>query len=198
MVEGASSCCLAYISGILGVTLAGWPAAAVPAGIFFGNTTLVSLLIYATATASGAHLTAVVTISTTLCGLTHPVRAVVYLFCQLLGAAIGGAFLRLGLGEARAVALHNGGCYLDPLGEVSIGQAVAFEFISVFCLVYVQLCTEHNEMAHIFFFHFRFIAYGIGLDPRQAKFYGPNLAPLFVGLAVGLVYVDPVLKFSKR
>ena len=30
------------------------------------------------------------------------------------------------------------------------------------------------------------IAFGIGLDPRQAKVFGPALAPLLVGLTLGL------------
>ena len=30
-----------------------------------------------------------------------------------------------------------------------------------------------------------FIAFGVGLDPRQAKVFGPALAPILVGLSLG-------------
>jgi glycerol uptake facilitator-like aquaporin len=134
-IEGAAAACLAFISGELGVTLSNWPVAAIPAGIFFGNTALVSIIVYAAASTTGAHINPNVTISAFFCGLCHPVRAAVYLFCQIVGGIIGGAFLRAGLGEARALALHNGGCWLDPAGITTVGQASALEFMSTFCLL---------------------------------------------------------------
>lgn len=33
----------------------------------------------------------------------------------------------------------------------------------------------------------RFVAFGIGLDPRQQMLYGPALGPVAVGLTVGLI-----------
>lgn len=38
-----------------------------------------------------------------------------------------------------------------------------------------------------FFFFFRFLAFGTGLDPRQAAIFGPQLGPLLVGLSLGVV-----------
>lgn len=32
-----------------------------------------------------------------------------------------------------------------------------------------------------------FLAYGVGLDPRQALLFGPRLGPLLVGMSLGLV-----------
>lgn len=32
-----------------------------------------------------------------------------------------------------------------------------------------------------------FLAFGVGLDPRQAEMFGPRLGPLFVGCTLGLV-----------
>lgn len=32
-----------------------------------------------------------------------------------------------------------------------------------------------------------FLAYGVGLDPRQALFFGPKMGPLLVGASIGLV-----------
>jgi len=116
---------------------------------------------------TGGHINPNVTISAFFCGLFHPVRAAVYIFCQIVGGMIGGAFLRMGLGKTRAITLHNGGCWLDPQGQVTVGQASAIEFMSTFCLL--------------------FIAYGIGLDPRQRKVYGALYGPLLVGLLVGMM-----------
>lgn len=135
VVEGAGSACLAFVSGVLGVTVSQWPVAAIPAGVFFGNAALVSMIIYAAASTTGAHINLNVTISAFFCGLCHPVRAAVYIFCQVIGGMIGGIFLRVGLGETRAIAVHNGGCYIDPLGPVSVGQASALEFMATFSLL---------------------------------------------------------------
>jgi glycerol uptake facilitator-like aquaporin len=33
----------------------------------------------------------------------------------------------------------------------------------------------------------RFLAFGVGLDPRQQKLYGPTLGPLLVGISFGVV-----------
>ena len=33
----------------------------------------------------------------------------------------------------------------------------------------------------------RFLAFGVGLDPRQAELFGPRLGPLFVGCSLGIV-----------
>ena len=33
----------------------------------------------------------------------------------------------------------------------------------------------------------RFLAFGVGLDPRQAVVFGPKLGPLLVGTTLGLV-----------
>jgi glycerol uptake facilitator-like aquaporin len=32
-----------------------------------------------------------------------------------------------------------------------------------------------------------YLAYGVGLDPRQAVLFGPKLGPLLVGISLGLV-----------
>ncbi|PNY27207.1 Aquaporin PIP2-7 [Tolypocladium capitatum] len=62
--------------------------------------------------------------------------------------------------------LPRGGCFLDP-SEISQGQAFLNEFVASFILLY--------------------LAYGVGLDPRQAVLFGPRLGPLLVGASLGLV-----------
>jgi hypothetical protein len=36
-------------------------------------------------------------------------------------------------------------------------------------------------------FHPRFLAYGVGLEPRQAKLFGAKYGPVLVGLIVGVM-----------
>ena len=118
-------------------TLSTWPRAAVPAGILFGNTILVSVLVSAMAPATGAHINPLVTIALLLSGLCHPVRAIIYIFCQLVGGALGGTLLRVALGKKLAYEIHNAGCWIDPEGEVDVWQAALIEFTSVFILLSV-------------------------------------------------------------
>lgn len=50
---------------------------------------------------------------------------------------------------------------------MSTGQVFLNEIIGSFVLLY--------------------LAYGVGLDPRQALFFGPRFGPLLVGVSLGLV-----------
>lgn len=61
---------------------------------------------------------------------------------------------------------HGGGCFFDP-SIVTVNQVVLNEICSSFVLL--------------------FLAYGVGLDPRQALLFGPRLGPLLVGMSLGLV-----------
>jgi len=158
---------LNFVSGLLVATLSKWPLAAVPVGIFFTNTILVSILISAAIPASGAHINSIITMATAVCGLCHPVRAIIYIFCQVAGGSVGGALLRVALGKKLAYQIHNGGCWIDPEGEVDVWQAAAIEFTCAFILL--------------------FLAYGVGLDPNQAKLFGAKYGPILVGLTVGLM-----------
>ena len=56
------------------------------------------------------------------------------------------------------------GCTVDPK-FVSAGQLFALEFMFAQALI--------------------FIAFGVGLDPRQAKVFGPAFAPILVGASLG-------------
>jgi glycerol uptake facilitator-like aquaporin len=106
-------------------------------GIFFGNAIIVSTIISAMGSATGAHINPVITIATTLSGHCHPVRAIIYVFCQLVGGALGGTILRVALGQKIAYEIHNAGCWIEPNGEVDVWQAALIEFVSTFILLYV-------------------------------------------------------------
>ncbi|CAE6419824.1 unnamed protein product [Rhizoctonia solani] len=167
MVEGASSIAFTFLTGAVGVTVQGYPAAAVGPVVFFANTIILSLFIFGLSTATGAHINPLITLSTTITGLCHPVRAMIYIICQTAGSCIGGALLRGGIGHARALETHNGGCFLDPNGPMSVGMAFCIEFASAFALL--------------------FVSYGVGLDPTQKELYGAALGPLLVGALVGMI-----------
>lgn len=78
-----------------------------------------------------------VTMATAFTGHCHSVRAVIYIFCQLVGGAIGGGLLRVALGKTLADKIHNAGCWIDPEGEVTVWQAASIEFTCAFVLLSV-------------------------------------------------------------
>ena len=88
-----------------------------------------------------------------------------YLVAQTVGAGLAGGVLRGCFGAERAVEWQGGGCIRLP-GTVTAGQALLTEIISSFILLY--------------------LAYGLALDPRQAKLFGPLAGPLAVGFSLGL------------
>lgn len=137
IVEGVASGSLNFISGLQVATLSTWPREVLPVGILIGNTIVVACLISATAAATGGHINPMVTISTAFSGLCHPVRAMVYISCQLTGGALGGALLRVALGKPFADRIHNAGCWIDPDGEVNVWQAALIEFVCSFILLFV-------------------------------------------------------------
>ncbi|KIO29071.1 hypothetical protein M407DRAFT_21815 [Tulasnella calospora MUT 4182] len=167
VIEFASSMAFTFTTGAIGVTVSGYPPYMIGPALFVANTAVVSLFIYAFSTATGAHLNPLISLATMFAGLSHPVRSIIYVICQVAGSCVGGGFLRAGLGYARALEVHNGGCFLDPNGPVTVGQAAAIEFIASFSLL--------------------MIAFGVGLDPRQKQLYGAAMGPLLVGLTVGLM-----------
>jgi glycerol uptake facilitator-like aquaporin len=68
--------------------------------------------------------------------------------------------------EANKSRYHGGGCTFDP-SIVPVGKVLLNEVYSSFVLL--------------------FLSFGVGLDPRQALLFGPQLGPLLVGMALGLV-----------
>lgn len=101
-----------------------------------------------------------------ICGLTGFSRAVLYLSGQTLGAALAGGILRGIFGAERTSAFHGGGCFRDHV-SVTAGQALLLETASCFALLV--------------------LAFGVALDPRQQKLFGPLGGPLAVGSSLGLV-----------
>ncbi|KAF7187118.1 Aquaporin PIP 1-3 [Pseudocercospora fuligena] len=170
LIEGLGTCLLVFVSGAganalttLGDSVSPM-AIALYAALF--NWISLTLFVYTTAPASGGHLNPSITMGTFFAGLSSLPRSLIYVVSQSVGAIVGGYWLRLGLGK-------NGyfpsgvipGCTVDEQ-LVSRGQLFVLEY--VFALA--QL----------------FLAFGVGLEPRNAKTYGPAFAPVLVGLTLGL------------
>lgn len=104
-----------------------------------------------------------ITVGTFFARLTTFPRMVLYIAAQMSGAALAGLLLRAGAGTRD---FKVGGCYLfEDMAKAS--QAFTIEVIGDLLVL--------------------FLAFGVGLDPRQRDIFGPALGPIFVGLTVGAV-----------
>ena len=172
----AGTLLISFVTGYIGASPnLPIPPGTTPAGPFatagfFGpliggitNIFILTLLIYSFSSVSGAHLNPLITLATLFARLTSLPRAVLYVCFQLIGGTLAGLMLRAAF-ESRAFKV--GGCFLFP-DQASVGSALATEFMA--CLTIL------------------FLAFGVGLDPRQSAVFGPALAPALVGLALGVL-----------
>ena len=127
------------------------------------NVILLSLFIYSLGPVTGAHLNPMITMSTFTARLTSFPRMVLYVAFQTAGAAIAGLLLRVSYGSRSFLA---GGCFIDTT-LVPTRDIFALEFMADFTLL--------------------FLAFGVGLDPRQRDTLGPTLGPFLVGLTLGVI-----------
>ncbi|KAH7116454.1 aquaporin-like protein [Dactylonectria macrodidyma] len=135
-------------------------------------------LTYMAAMVSG-HLNPMITFTTLLTGLIEFPRAVLYILAQVAGGSLSGGLIRGGLGHAATENYRGGGCFLDNdrVNSVSLGQAFLLEMS--FALISI------------------FLAFALGLDPRQATLFSPAVGPALVGLSVGiLIFAAGGLGFS--
>ena len=161
-----ASTLLCYLSGLIDTTITNFGTSAPGAFAGFVNIFLLTLFIMAVAPGSGGHINPLITFATMITGLTGFSRGILYLTGQLIGAGLAGGILRGCFGPQRSVLFKGGGCFRDP-GTVTAGQALLVESISSFTLL--------------------FLAFGLALDPRQQKLFGPVIGPLTVGCSLGLV-----------
>lgn len=88
---------------------------------------------------------------------------VLYLIGQMAGAALAGLVLKDVYGSSDFAV---GGCLIET-NLVKVRQAFVLEFMCTLTLI--------------------FIAFGVALNPRQERIFGPALAPWLVGLTLGLL-----------
>jgi glycerol uptake facilitator-like aquaporin len=131
------------------------------------NAFWLSLFILTTGPVSGGHLNPLITFSTFVGGLATFPRAILYVAFQITGSTIAGYLLHAAkVGPStRSNAVIIPGCTTDTQ-LIPAGEALILETGSCLALI--------------------FLAFGIGLDPRQSSVYGPALGPIFIGLALGL------------
>ncbi|KAJ8102406.1 aquaporin-like protein [Lipomyces tetrasporus] len=167
-----------YIMAMMSITVVNFQSPYLPAYAGVVGAIYISLFIYGTAAASGGHLNPMITFSTLLAGLTEFPRAVLYILAQTAGAVLAGGMIRGCLGKATTEKYQGGGCFLNnsTTDSFSIGQAFLLE--TIFSLICI------------------FLAFGIGLDPRQAQLFGPSIGPAMVGVTVGvLIFASAGLGF---
>ena len=78
---------------------------------------------------------------------------------------------------------QGGGCLLDT-SNIQVGQAFLIETVLSFCLMYVL--QFHSLRSLWLTCRDSFLAFGVGLDPRQQQVFGPKFGPFLVGCTVAL------------
>jgi glycerol uptake facilitator-like aquaporin len=121
-------------------------------------------LIFSFGAISGAHFSPLITLGTFFARLTTFPRLVIYVFAQTSGGALAGLLLRA---SANTRAFKCGGCYLFEEQGATVAGVFTIEVMGQILLL--------------------FLAFGVGLDPRQREIFGPALGPIFVGLAAGSI-----------
>ena len=125
---------------------------------------MITLFIFTLGPVTGAHLNPLITMATFLTRLTSLPRAVLYIVFQCIGSVCAAYLLRVSLGAKPEDLVLAPGCYIDP-ALVTPGEAFALETVGSSFLV--------------------FLAFGLGLDPRNSNAFGPSLGPFLIGLASG-------------
>ncbi|CAO2648526.1 Nn.00g077930.m01.CDS01 [Neocucurbitaria sp. VM-36] len=92
-------------------------------------------------------------------------RTLLYVVFQSLGAVVAERLIRASLRLKPEDFPPVPGCYIDT-NSVTPGEAYALESMTSLALI--------------------FIAFGVGLDPRQREVFGPALSPILVGLALAI------------
>lgn len=127
------------------------------------NLLLVPLLIYTFSPSSDGHISPTITLATFFARMISFPRMVLYLAGQTFGGALAGFAMRAAYGSREFTV---GGCYVDT-SMVPVKDALVIEFMSCLTLVYV--------------------AFGVALDPRQARLFGHAASPWLVGIVLGIV-----------
>jgi len=132
--------------------------------ISIGHFMLIALLTYSFAAPSGAHFNPNITLATMAIGMTTVWRFVCYAIGQVVGGTLGAVAMRITLGWEGVTPAAMAAC---NVGNLNQPQAL--------------LCNT-------VLFHFLLsIIGGIAFDPRQARLFGPVLAPPFIAAAVALL-----------
>jgi glycerol uptake facilitator-like aquaporin len=165
-LEGVGLCCWVFIAGLVAHGTSGLATATalgpvLPVAIaavvqFF----IVSLFIFSLGPVTGAHLTPLITFATFLAKLTSLPRMVLYISFQSIGGVVGAYILRAALGGSPDTLVYSPGCYVDET-RVDVDSAFALETMGSLFVLY--------------------LAFGLGLDPRNKGSFSPSVGPFLVG-----------------
>ncbi len=161
LIEFIGTTLLVFTSCAVTVSVLNYNYAVPPQYIAIAHIIILAFFILATAKSSGGHLNPMISFATMVAGLTTPVRAVMYIIAQTVGAILGASLLR---GILDGTPFLLGGCVL---GTISQGRAFLAEIVA--CCVTL------------------FIAFGTALDVGQREIFGPVLGPFFVSFTLALV-----------
>ncbi|KAH7234706.1 Alpha/Beta hydrolase protein [Fusarium redolens] len=125
------------------------------------NLIFITLFITSFGAISGAHFNPLITFATFCARLCSLPRLILYVAAQIGGGTLAGLLVRASWGGRD---FKVGGCWLFT-DIVPPREIFVVELVSSTLLL--------------------FLAFGVGLDPRQAKIIGPALGPFLVGLSVG-------------
>merc|ERR1712039_283938 len=142
----------------------------------------ITTLAFATAHTSGGHINCAVTFGLMIIGTCHPLRALVYVICQLLGSVTGAALLLAATAEgADGVSIdRTGGLGSNGFqnAHVTVGNAFMVEMMGTCLLMYVVLESAVNAASVT-------TTGGSGMIRGNKQ----NLAPFPIGFAVFLAHV---------
>ncbi|KAH0445708.1 hypothetical protein KCU90_g18, partial [Aureobasidium melanogenum] len=169
-IEGYATSLLVIVTGAGASALSTIPDRPMATTLFGAllNLITLTLFVFTAAPGSGGHLNPTITMATFFAGLCTLPRALLYIVAQSVGGIVGAYFLRLGLGNAYFPEASVGvipGCTVNP-ELVTKGQLFVLEYLFAQGLI--------------------FTAFGVGLDPRQGKVFGPAFSPVLVGFTLAL------------
>ncbi|TLD38857.1 aquaporin-like protein [Venturia nashicola] len=160
-IEGFGLCLQVFVAGLVAagvIPLAS--ATSVGSLIPVGVAALLQFIVITLFILAAAHFNPLITIATFMAKLTSLPRAVLYVIFQCIGAIIGGFLLRAALDVSAEGLAMSPGCYIDP-AQVTPGSAFVMETMTSLFLL--------------------FLAFGLGLDPRNSGSFGPALGPFLIG-----------------
>ncbi|KAE8446704.1 hypothetical protein EG329_011748 [Mollisiaceae sp. DMI_Dod_QoI] len=180
MVDGAfyqtGSMMLIYLTGWIGLSPSSIPLPPDPQfgpfdnAAFIGpivggitNWFILTLFTFSFGAVSGAHFNPMITIATFCVRLSSLPRTILYIAFQTAGGALAGLLIRASYGTRD---FKIGGCWLYS-DVVPVSNAFVVEFMCSLILI--------------------FLAFGVGLDPRQKQTIGPSLGPFLVGMVLAVV-----------
>eukprot|EP01134_Creolimax_fragrantissima_P004001 CFRG4001T1 len=126
----------------------------------------IMVLVYSTAHISGGHLNPAVTMAMIIFGKISPIRGIIYIIVQTLGAMVGVAMVDALWPDSVTTAMSFGANGVNPL--LTTTQAFFLEFFGTALLV--------------------FVIFGTAVDPQGSAF-AHHMAPLAIGFAVFLAHI---------